>query len=172
MPITKVNTPDGSIMNIDHPEGATQEQILQYAASQYQGRAPTPEPPEPEYETTAAGQAFEFAKAVPRGFANSFLSAGEGLAELADAATDFVGLEDAIDSGEEIVLTRRLALTLLIEINGRPSSGKDWVRLQAFLPRLLESNCLVPLVKLRPLDDMAEQGLLPWVVVLGSRRVG
>ena len=24
-------------MNIDHPEGATQEQILQYAASQYQG---------------------------------------------------------------------------------------------------------------------------------------
>ena len=101
MPITKVNTPDGSIMNIDHPEGATQEQILQYAASQYQGRAPTPEPPEPEYETTVAGQAFEFAKAVPRGFANSFLSAGEGLAELADAATDFVGLEDAIDSGEE-----------------------------------------------------------------------
>lgn len=57
MPITKVNTPDGSIMNIDHPEGATQEQILQYAASQYQGRAPTPEPPEPEYETTVAGQA-------------------------------------------------------------------------------------------------------------------
>lgn len=42
MPITKVQTPDGSIIKVDAPEGATQEQILQFAQSQYQ--APKPQP--------------------------------------------------------------------------------------------------------------------------------
>ena len=59
-----------------------------------------------EEERTASGQAFETAKGVGRGFANAFLSAGEGLAELADAGTNAVGLEDLIDSGEENDLVR------------------------------------------------------------------
>ena len=59
-----------------------------------------------ERERTASGQAFETAKGVGRGFANAFLSAGEGLAELADAGTNAVGLEDLIDSGEENDLVR------------------------------------------------------------------
>ena len=59
-----------------------------------------------ERERTAAGQALETAKGVGRGFANAFLSAGEGLAELADAGTNAIGLEDLIDSGEENDLVR------------------------------------------------------------------
>ena len=75
------------------------------------------EPPSPEdaeelfqsyYESkrTTGGQLFESAKGVGRGFANAFLTAGEGLAELADAATDFVGAEDLIDSGEDNALVK------------------------------------------------------------------
>jgi len=50
------------------------------------------------------GQLREFGKALVRGFGESFLSAGEGVAELADAATNKVGLENAIDSGDENAL--------------------------------------------------------------------
>ena len=53
---------------------------------------------------TFLGQAGETLKAIPRGFANSFLSAGEGVAELSDAATNVVGLEDAIASGDDNAL--------------------------------------------------------------------
>ena len=59
-----------------------------------------------EDDTSVLGQIKETAKGVPRGFANTFLGAGEGLAELADAATNFVGYEDLIDSGEENELVR------------------------------------------------------------------
>ena len=59
-----------------------------------------------EDDTSVLGQIAETAKGVPRGFANTFLSAGEGLAELSDAATNFVGYEDLIDSGEENELVR------------------------------------------------------------------
>jgi hypothetical protein len=59
-----------------------------------------------EDDTSVLGQIAETAKGVPRGFANTFLSAGEGLAEMADAATNFVGYEDLIDSGEENELVR------------------------------------------------------------------
>ena len=32
MPQTKVNTPDGRVIKVNHPEGATEEEILRYAA--------------------------------------------------------------------------------------------------------------------------------------------
>ena len=57
-------------------------------------------------DRTIGGSVAEFAKAIPRAFAGSFLSAGEGLAELADAGTNFVGLDDLIDSGDENELVR------------------------------------------------------------------
>jgi len=57
-------------------------------------------------ERTVGGSVAEFAKAIPRAFAGSFLSAGEGLAELADAGTNFIGLEDLIDSGDDNELVR------------------------------------------------------------------
>jgi hypothetical protein len=56
--------------------------------------------------TSVFDQTKEFAKAIPRGFAGSFLSAGEGLAELADAGTNLIGLDDLIDSGNDNELVR------------------------------------------------------------------
>ena len=48
----------------------------------------------------------EVGKGLARGFGSGLLSAGAGLAELADVATDFVGLEGLIDSGDENELIR------------------------------------------------------------------
>jgi len=45
-------------------------------------------------ERTLAGRILEGNKAVPRGFANTILSSVEGAAELVDAATNFVGLDN------------------------------------------------------------------------------
>ena len=55
-------------------------------------------------ETTALGQAGETLKAIPRGFGRTLLTAAEGAGELADAATNFVGLENLIDSGDDNAL--------------------------------------------------------------------
>jgi hypothetical protein len=43
---------------------------------------------EPEEDVTVLGGVGEFFKAIPRGFANSYLSSAEGLAEISDAATN------------------------------------------------------------------------------------
>ena len=48
----------------------------------------------------------EMGKGVVRVFGSGLLSAGAGLAELADVGTDFIGLEDLIDSGNENELIR------------------------------------------------------------------
>ena len=48
----------------------------------------------------------EIVKGVGRGFTKGLLSSGAGLAEIADAATDLVGLDDLIDSGDENELIR------------------------------------------------------------------
>jgi hypothetical protein len=64
---------------------------------------------------TVAGQVGETLKGVGRGFAGAFLSAGEGLAELADAATNVVGLEGLIDSGDENELVKA------------SRAGRDWI---------------------------------------------
>lgn len=48
----------------------------------------------------------EYGKSIVRGLGGSLLSAGSGLAELADVATDRIGLENLIDSGDENELIR------------------------------------------------------------------
>jgi len=53
-----------------------------------------------------AGVPLEVGKGVVRGFGSGLLSAGAGLAELADVGTDFIGLEDLIDSGNENEIIR------------------------------------------------------------------
>jgi hypothetical protein len=68
-----------------------------------------------EPERTVLGQVGETFKGAGRGFAGAFLSAGEGLAELADAATNVVGLKDAIDSGKENELVKA------------SRAGRDWI---------------------------------------------
>ena len=52
------------------------------------------------------GLGSEIVKGVGRGFTKGLLSSGAGLAEIADAATDLVGLDDLIDSGDENELIR------------------------------------------------------------------
>ena len=49
-----------------------------------------------ESQRTVGGQAEEFAKAIPRGFANSFLSMGEGLAAIANSSADALGYEEDV----------------------------------------------------------------------------
>ena len=57
-------------------------------------------------DRTIMGQIAETGKAIPRGFARGILSSVEGLAEMADAATNFIGLDNLIDSGDENELVR------------------------------------------------------------------
>lgn len=64
---------------------------------------------------TVLGQIGETFKAVPRGVANTLLSTGEGLAELADAATNLVGAEGLIDTGDENALVKA------------SKEGRDWI---------------------------------------------
>ena len=98
--------------------------ILNHLAGQPAAAEPAPEE---ELETTFFGQVGETLKAVPRGFANSFLSAGEGVAELADAATNAVGFEDAIDSGDQnaLVAASREGRRLVQEYLGADEAYRD-----------------------------------------------
>ena len=73
-------------------DGFDYSQIAQHLAG---------EQAEPEYDRTVWGQTKEFAKAIPRGFGQGMLGAVEGIAELADAATNVIGLDDLIDSGDD-----------------------------------------------------------------------
>lgn len=57
-------------------------------------------------DRTILGQAVETVKAIPRGFGHGILSSVEGAVEVADAATNFIGLDSLIDSGDENELIR------------------------------------------------------------------
>jgi len=110
-----VTLPNGRIV-FDVPEDVSNEELKEISIRSGWATAedfdPQPVPmsapvvEEVEEETSIIGQTGEFLKAVPRGFASGFLSSAEGIAELADATTNFVGLEDLIDSGEENELVR------------------------------------------------------------------
>tara|TARA_R110001632_G_scaffold29506_6_gene78334 strand:- start:615 stop:10103 length:9489 start_codon:yes stop_codon:yes gene_type:complete len=103
MPTTSVNAPDGGVISVNHPDGASDDAIMRYAASMY-GQDPSISKRPEEENITLTGRISEAAKAVPRGFASGFLTAAEGLAELSDAATNAIGLEGLIDSGDENAL--------------------------------------------------------------------
>ena len=100
-----VTLPNGVVVN-NVPDDITQDEIRRLAIL---NNLATPQDfGEDPYadERTIGGSVAEYGKGVARGFTGSFLSAGEGLAELADAATNYVGLEDLIDSGDENELVR------------------------------------------------------------------
>jgi len=103
MPTTSVNAPDGGVISVNHPDGASDDAIMRYAATMY-GQDPSISKRPEEENITLTGRISEAAKAVPRGFASGFLTAAEGLAELSDAATNAIGLEGLIDSGDENAL--------------------------------------------------------------------
>jgi hypothetical protein len=97
------------------PDKYLAEKSTAFDPDAYLASTPAPVEPEPEPERTVLGQVGETFKGVGRGFAGAFLSAGEGLAELADAATNVVGLKDAIDTGEENELVKA------------SRAGRDWI---------------------------------------------
>jgi len=109
-----VTLPNGVTIE-DAPEDITQSELARIAIrnnlateEDFAGLGLFGEPVEEdeEDETTVLGQIFETTKAVPRGFASSLLTAGEGLAEISDAATNFVGQEELINSGDANELVR------------------------------------------------------------------
>ena len=108
MPVYKVTDPTSGLTLKLTGDSPPTDQDLDEIFAQYKTPARArARAPEPEDETTIGGQIYETVKAIPRGFASSFMSAGEGIAELADAVTDYAGFEDAIDSGEENWLVER-----------------------------------------------------------------
>tara|TARA_R110000824_G_scaffold123219_1_gene280836 strand:+ start:13078 stop:21522 length:8445 start_codon:yes stop_codon:yes gene_type:complete len=71
------------------------------------------------------GYVSETLAAVPRGFANSFLSMGEGLVELADAGTNLIGLDELIEDENEVVNTIREGKRYLDEEFGADVAYRD-----------------------------------------------
>ena len=99
--------PDGQLISV--PDDITDEEMDQVANEFFESQAleVTGQEEDPfADDRTVIGQAFETAKAIPRGFANTFLSSGEGIGELADAVTNKLGFEDLIDDGEDNELVR------------------------------------------------------------------
>ena len=123
MPVYRITSPDGNTYEVTAPEGATEQDVLAYAQQNYSSAsAATPEDPyandsawDFSGERTLAGRFLEGNKAVPRGFANTILGSAEGAAELVDAATNFVGLDNLIDSGDENAVV------------WAANAGKDWL---------------------------------------------
>ncbi len=118
-----VTFPDGSVLR-DVPVGTPPEVIRQAAirAGFIEGEIPTAvpnpmipddedeetvlDPASEDPERTALGYASAMGKSFTEGLAGGLLSAGAGLAELADVATDRIGLENLVDSGDENELIR------------------------------------------------------------------
>ncbi len=117
----RAKLPDGRILQF--PDG-TDDAVIQGAVNEVLGV--DLEDPFAD-ERTGLGQAGETLKAIPRGFANTFLSAGEGLGELADAATNAVGLENVIDDGDDnaLVAASREGRLLLDEYMGADEAYRD-----------------------------------------------
>jgi len=117
--IYEVQAPDGRILEIEGPDNAPQDQIMLAAQDIYsrmQSEASQTSPVETQQQPAEEESGFtladfgegakEYGKSIVRGFGSGLLSAGSGLAELADVATDRLGLEDLIDSGDENELIR------------------------------------------------------------------
>ena len=100
-----VRLPNGQIIT-NVPDSITQQQLAQIAIENNLAReedfAEFFDPPQDD--TTLLGATGEFFKGIPRGVANSLISTGEGLFQLADAGLNLVGLEDAIDQEDEDVV--------------------------------------------------------------------
>ena len=83
MPTYRYTDRYGTALNVEGPQPPTEEILDQIFSDHY------------ESQRTVGGQAEEFAKAIPRGFANSFLSIGEGLAAITNSSANALGYEEA-----------------------------------------------------------------------------
>ena len=79
-------------------------------------------------ERTVGGQAEEFAKAIPRGFANSFLSMGEGLAAITNSSADALGYEENVfeQDGDFLGAVREGRNFLQEEMGPQAAYADEW----------------------------------------------
>ena len=118
--------PDGTIL--EFPDG-TDPSVIQRTVKRVLGVGDVVEDPLAD-ERTVGGQTFEFGKAIARGFGNTFVSAGEGVGELSDAATNLAGFEGAIDDGDEnaLVAASREGRQAIDEYLGADEAYRDtWI---------------------------------------------
>ena len=102
MPMTQVNTPDGKVVDVDHPDGALERDILAYAAQQYSID------PSIAYEpTTALGALGEAGKRLIGGVATGTARVGTGLAELIPGVDDEAA--QAVQRGVDEFVADKLA---------------------------------------------------------------
>ena len=95
MPVTQVNTPDGKIIDVDHPAGALERDILSYAAQQYSSD------PSIAYEpTTALGALGEAGKRLVGGTITGTSRVFTGLGELIPGVDDEAAREVQRDVDE------------------------------------------------------------------------
>ena len=89
MPTTVVNSPDGRLIDVNHPDGATDEQILSYAAQQY---ALDPsiayDPSDVDDDTTTLGALGEFGKRALGGVGTGAARVVSGLGQLLPGVDD------------------------------------------------------------------------------------
>lgn len=97
-----VDNETGKILSVEGDSPPNQADIAELFAA-YGDQAYLPESDNDSYDLDLAG---EMGKAVVRGFGKGVLSAGSGLAALANTVTDNIGLEGLIDGGEENELIR------------------------------------------------------------------
>lgn len=94
MPIYNVETPDGNILKIEGPEGASEDQLLGFAAAQYYGQQPVEEKPvaAPKPEGRTWGEAATDVGA-------SFLSGIGGLAQMPGQVGMLAGMYKPEEAG-------------------------------------------------------------------------
>jgi len=120
MPITQVKAPDGSIIKVEHPEGASEDDILSFAQSNYQAEGG------PSLGQIGAGLAAEIATAQGLKFAGAAAgaAAGGGVGSIPGATIGYIGgaitggiagsiAAQKLEGREEISRGRVLADTLL-----------------------------------------------------------
>ena len=83
---TKYDLPDGRFINV--PDNPDKEYLIRLQNTLAQEYPNSIEPYTEPVETTFGGDLSEVAKGIPRGLANTFLSAGEGIANLFDNNND------------------------------------------------------------------------------------
>lgn len=86
MPVTTVEIPSGKFLDIEAPEGASEQDILSYAAQQF--NADSSIGYEPEDDTTFLGSVGEFGKRALGGVATGAVSTVTGLGQLIPGVDD------------------------------------------------------------------------------------
>jgi hypothetical protein len=83
MPTYEITAPDGKVLEITAPEGATQEQVLAYAQAQYK---PTQRAPAAPQEAPDPTEGMSFLDRVRAGFGKSFVDTARGSLQAATEA--------------------------------------------------------------------------------------